>query len=94
MKWDNLLYKFSEDPWVCTREHLETFEHMPFARKVCFTYRAFPELTTTIQIPDFFDPKNDLYLASLERFDVPAWLAQKYGNELSAYVHEKELTAA
>lgn len=94
MKWDNLFYKFSEDPWACKREHLEAFERMPFARKVCFTYKPYPELRTTIQIPDFFDPKNDLYLASLERFDVPTWLAQKYGTELPAYVHDQALTAA
>lgn len=85
MRRDNLFVKFSEDPGVCTREHLEAFQHLPYDYKVCFTCRPYPDLPACLPIPSYFVEGAPMFHLSRQCFDVVRWLRKASGPAIADY---------
>ena len=50
---DNLFFKFCDHDGVrVTQEHLEAFDRLPFAHKVCFVAKPHPQLKSALLVPD------------------------------------------
>ncbi len=85
MNFDNLYIKFSQDPECCTDAMLEAFDRLPYPYKVCFTYRDYPDLRSTILMPGYFVPGAPMYFLSRTYFDTVAWLDKAHGPDTQAY---------
>ena len=47
VNWDRLIVKFSNQN-LCGDHHVRTFDALPFAHKICFTSRPFPECASVV----------------------------------------------
>lgn len=85
LHWDNLYIKFSQDPEACTEALLEEFDRLHYPYKVCFTYREYPALRSTVFMPDYFVAGAPMYFLSRRYFDSIGWLNKLHGPDTRAY---------
>jgi uncharacterized protein (DUF1919 family) len=83
--WHNLFVKFSQDPEICTDAHLEAFDRLPYAYKVCFTQRDYPDLRSTLSMPPYFAPNAPMYFVSRKYFNSIGWINKRHGPDTQAY---------
>jgi uncharacterized protein (DUF1919 family) len=79
MDFDRVFLTFT-DRDHCTREHLEAFDQLPYANKLCFTAADLPEFDSCVQIPEFANERcvGDLYEhfdLCEKNFDIAGWLS-------------------
>lgn len=75
---ENIFFQFS-DRDLCTYNHLKRFNSLPYANKVCFTAKRYPELKSTIYLEEFGGEPyiGNIYQYSYivkRHFDVVDWL--------------------
>jgi uncharacterized protein (DUF1919 family) len=85
MNWDHLYIKFSEDPECCTQAMVAEFDRLDYPYKVCFTYREYPDLPSTVFMPDYFVAGAPMYFLSRTYFNTIAWLNKTHGPDTQAY---------
>lgn len=49
VRTDNLIFKFSEMD-LCTPQHIEEFDHLPYAKKVCLTANQYPQYQCCVPV--------------------------------------------
>ncbi|WP_439257666.1 DUF1919 domain-containing protein [Lonepinella sp. BR2271] len=72
INWDNLFIMMT-DRDGCTYQHLQQFDALPFANKVVFTHKPYPELKSAFYIKGF---EQQGQVGDL--FDYVGWNGKKY----------------
>jgi uncharacterized protein (DUF1919 family) len=85
INWENIFVKFSEDPDVCTKDHINEFDRLSYNYKVCFTFNDYSELRSTITMKEYFDERAPMYFISRKYFDSVSWLSKEHGSDTQAY---------
>lgn len=78
MNMNNLFVSFTDRDF-CTKEHLQTFDTLPFDHKICFTAQPYPEIKSSVYLPEYKGHPHvgELYSnhhISRKYFDIPDWL--------------------
>ena len=63
----------------CTPEQLAEFDALPYSHKVCFTARAYPRLSSMVQLPEYAGENQvgdgvEAFVHGLRHFDLVKWL--------------------
>ena len=54
INWDNLFFICTDTGW-CPYHMLQHFDNLPYPHKVIFTYKAYPEFSSSFRLPGFED---------------------------------------
>lgn len=71
INWDNLFIKFS-DANLCTRDHIEAFDKLPYKNKIMFTNKNY-NLDSNIFLKEY-ENKNNVKEEWKSKFDYVSWL--------------------
>ncbi len=72
--YESLFIKLSADKDLCIREHLEIFDAMPYANKLCLTDRPYPGIRSAVRIPGYVSNGATMYPVCLPYVNVVRWL--------------------